>query len=109
MGTPPVGSIVLVSFPYSDFSRLKKRPAVVIGKAEFENLILCQITSRRLTSEKAIELANSDFATGSLHINSFARPDKLFIIEKSVIQEVLGRLSDIKLAEIKSSVRELFR
>jgi mRNA interferase MazF len=78
MGVFAVGQVVLVPFPYADFTRLKKRPALVISKAEFNNLILCQITSNALTSQRAIELADDDFEEGNLPIKSFIRPDKLF-------------------------------
>lgn len=33
MGTPSIGSVVLVPFPFSDLSNSKKRPAVVVASA----------------------------------------------------------------------------
>lgn len=42
------GQIVVVPFPFSDLSDLKKRPAMVISSLDGNNLILAQITSRYL-------------------------------------------------------------
>lgn len=47
MVKPVRGSIVLVSFPFSDLSRSKLRPALVIAEAGRGDYILCQITSNR--------------------------------------------------------------
>ncbi len=109
MELPPVGAVVLVPFPYADFTRFKKRPAVVTGIAEFNNLILCQITSQAHTSKRAITLTSSDFSQGGLPIKSYARPDKLFTIERSLIQRQLGVLTKDKTNAIKSNIRSIFR
>ena len=39
------GAVVLVPFPFSDLSRAKMRPAVVLAEAGRNDWILCQITS----------------------------------------------------------------
>lgn len=45
MGVPAIGQVVLVPFPFSDLSRAKMRPAVVLAEAEHDDWILCQVTS----------------------------------------------------------------
>jgi mRNA interferase MazF len=99
---------VLVAFPYADFTKFKKRPALVVGMAEFDNIILCQITSKAETSKRAIPLANDDFITGGLNLDSFIRPDKLFTIEQSIIEHKAGRLQATKTERVKLRVRQLF-
>ena len=108
MGTFAVGDVVLIPFPYADFSRFKKRPALVVGAAEFDNLILCQITSQAETSRKALLLKDDDFAKGSLQRDSFARPDKLFTVDRSIIELRLGSLHSVKIEKVKNAVRQLF-
>lgn len=108
MGTFTVGDVVLITFPYADFSTFKKRPALVVGKAEFNNLILCQITSKAGISKRAILIADKDFAEGGLNLDSFARPDKLFTVETSIIEQRLGKLTSSKITDIKNSIRQLF-
>jgi mRNA interferase MazF len=108
MGIFTVGEIVLVPFPYADFTKLKKRPALVVGEAEFSNLILCQVTSKARTSKRAIDLTDNDFVDGGLPVESFLRPDKLFTVEPNLIESRLGHLNDSKLSLIKDSVQSLF-
>ena len=109
MGSFAVGEVVLVPFPYADFSGFKKRPALVIGRAEFDNLILCQITSQSKTSARAIKLSDQDFQEGGLKITSFVRPDKLITVDRTVIQTKVGSLKAIKIETVKTAVRRLFR
>jgi len=45
MGIPAIGQVVLVPFPFSDLSRTKMRPAVVLADAGRDDWILCQVTS----------------------------------------------------------------
>ncbi|TMA37231.1 MAG: MazF family transcriptional regulator, partial [Deltaproteobacteria bacterium] len=45
MGTSPAGSVVLVPFPFSDLSKSKLRPTVVLAEGGRGDRILCQITS----------------------------------------------------------------
>jgi len=108
MGSLAVGDVVLVPFPYADFSRFKKRPALVVGQAEFDNLILCQITSKAETSKKAVPLADNDFITGGLNVSSFVRPDKIFTIEQSIIEKKMGSLEKSKLETVRIRIRQIF-
>lgn len=103
-----IGTVVLVAFPYADFTRLKNRPALVVGEAEFGNLILCQITSRKHTSKRAISLRDADFRQGGLRVKSYIRPDKLFTVELSIIQGTVGALKKAKLTQVKTALRKFF-
>lgn len=60
------GSIVLVTFPFSDLSKNKLRPAVVLASAERGDWILCQITSNPYSDSHAVQLSEIDFQSGSL-------------------------------------------
>jgi mRNA interferase MazF len=92
MGKFVVGDVVVVSFPFSDLSGQKLRPALVIACAEFGNLILCQITSKPYTSKLAIKIESSDFTRGALPIKSYVRPDKIFTAEPTIVQKIVGTL-----------------
>jgi mRNA interferase MazF len=48
------GDVVVVPFPFSGLTTAKKRPAFVAAEAEHGNVILCQITSRPCSSERAV-------------------------------------------------------
>ena len=44
--------IILVNFPYTDLSKVKKRPALVLKNLEGNNIIVCQITTKRHSLRK---------------------------------------------------------
>ena len=76
MVIPTAKAVVLVPFPFSDLSRSKLRPAVVLAGAGHGDWILCQITSKPYGDDQAVELDDANFAVGSLRIRSYARPAK---------------------------------
>lgn len=103
-----VGTIVSVLFPFSNLKGNKVRPALVLANSEFDNLILCQITSKAYASKIAIIIEESDFIEGKLPVVSFVRPDKLFTADTSIIKNSLGKLEIKKQNKILQSVRKLF-
>jgi mRNA interferase MazF len=65
VGTPAVGEVVLVQFPFSDLSQSKLRPAVCLAEAGRGDWVLCQITSNAYGDSRAIPLSMIlDFAFG---------------------------------------------
>lgn len=108
MGNFTVGQVVSSSFPFSDLKTSKYRPALVVAIVDFDNLILCQITSKPYSSTMAIELSEQDFAEGSLPAKSYIRPDKLFTAEESIVSTKYGELKPEKLRHTLSVLRNLF-
>lgn len=72
MVSPSAGAVVLVTFPFSDLSQSKLRPAVVLAKASKNDWVLCQITSNAYSDPRVVKLTNDDFSLGSLTMVSFA-------------------------------------
>ena len=108
MGKFAVGTIVLVTFPFSNLKGQKVRPALVLANVGFDNLILCQITSKPYTSKIAISLKSADFAKGSLPIASFVRPDKLFTADTTIIKKAVGQLTPKSKKAVLQNVCTLF-
>jgi mRNA interferase MazF len=108
MGQPAVGAIVAVDFPYSDGSGSKKRPALVIADADERDVIVCQITSKRYSSQNALALPLNDLATGSLPVASFIHVEKLFTISRGVATTVLATVSKRLLRAARQTAADLF-
>ena len=100
METFTAGSVVLIHFPFSDLSKTKLRPAVVLASLKFDDYILCQITSSAYTDTKSILLTDTDFKQGTLSRESFARPSKLFTANREIISQKIGSLADQSLKKI---------
>jgi mRNA interferase MazF len=108
LGQFVAGDVVVLPFPFSNLSEQKRRPAVVLVKVDFGDLILCQVTSKAYSSKLALTIGRTDFASGGLPVTSYARPDKLFTIEPTIVTRTAGKLQASKLQEILARVRQLF-
>lgn len=108
MGSSSAGAVVLVTFPFSDLSRAKLRPAV-LARASKSDWILCQITSNAYGDPRAIKLTDDNFSSGSLRLVSFARPAKLFTANDKLILADVGKLTRTTLQEVVNAVTELLR
>jgi len=108
MGKFAVGEVVLVSFPFSNLQGQKIRPSLVLAKAEFDDLILCQITSKPYASKLAVRISSEDFTKGSLPVVSYVRPNKLFTADSSIIKKTAGLLTPALTKSILKSVRSIF-
>lgn len=102
-----IGQVVLARFPFSDLSNQKLRPCLVIGLAEFNDILLCQITSKRYGSKSAVSLKAKDFSKGSIVVDSFIRPDKIATLDKYMILQKLGVLKTTKLSEVKVALQKV--
>ena len=109
MVSPSVGSVVLVTFPFTDLSASKLRPAVVLAGVDRDDWILCQITSNPYSDPRAVEIVDADFASGSLMRTSYARPGKLFSANTSLMQRVIGALSGPKQKGVIDAVVDILR
>lgn len=105
----PVGAVVTIPFPFSNLKGQKIRPALVLAQSEFDDLILCQITSKPFSSKKAIQLVDSDFKTGKLPVVSYIRPNKLFTAHKSLIKATVGILKEQAKNSLLTEVHNIFK
>ena len=109
MVTPTAGAVVLVPFPFSDLSQAKLRPAIVLADVGRDDWILCQITSTPYGDPRALPLADADFATGSLHVASYARPGKLFTAHRRLMVSRVGQLNRQPFQHIVDAVIDILR
>jgi mRNA interferase MazF len=91
--------IVLVDFPFSDLTRTKKRPALVINSLEGENAILAQITTKRRSIQKYEIFLPRESCMGDIRFNSFIYADMIFTLHRSLIYKKIGEISNVKIRE----------
>lgn len=92
MGKISVADVVFVSFPFSDLSHAKLRPALVLAYAQREDWILCQITSKSYNDSNAIRINENDYINGTLGLVSYIRPSKLFTANAQLIRKNVAAL-----------------
>ena len=89
MVSPSAGSVVLVTFPFSDLSTSKLRPTIVLASAGRDDWILCQVTSNPYADPNAVRIEEEDFSIGSLHRVSFGPGSKRI----RILRNALNRFS----------------
>ena len=95
------GDIVLVPFPFTDLSRQKARPAVVVSSRSFNDrypdVILAAISSKLPDPPSDLEIViqadSVDFQPTGLRVSSVIRVPKLVAMKQSLIYSGLGKLT----------------
>lgn len=102
------GDIVLFPFPFTDLSDRKIRPCLVLSEEMQQDIVLCQITSKRVDRDDfSIELAKGETTEGSLQIDSRIRANMIFTAEKSQILKKVCRLKDEKYQRVIETITKL--
>ena len=65
---------------------------------------MCQITSKSKSDSFALSIDSSDFISGSLPIDSFIRPNKIFTADKNIILSIAGHLCETKIRNVVNSI-----
>ena len=111
------GSIVLIQFPFTDYSSQKKRPALVISpdwfNETYKDVILCAITSSIPTDFNAqkdiiAEILSEDLESGELHQRSIIKLARIFTVEQTKILKRVGKLKKEKISEVLVKLKAFF-
>ena len=89
------GDVVLVTFPFTNQTGQKQRPAVVVSSAAYQrqrpDVILLAITSQVRAKPAFGEALVTDWQSAGLLKPSVLKPI-LFTAEKTIVRKTLGRL-----------------
>ncbi len=102
------GDVLVAQFPFSDLSSKKRRPVLVVAQSDFNDIIVCQITSIKNSIVKSIKLTPTSFASGKLPIISYIRPDKLFCSDRGLVLGRVGRLNISTMQKVDAALMEIF-
>lgn len=101
------GDIVLVTFPFTNLSGSKLRPAVVLYETEFD-FTVCFLTSQIEMIENSDILVKPSFENG-LKVESLIRVSKIATIDKQLAKGLLGTLEQHLIFELNAQLKNLFR
>jgi mRNA interferase MazF len=100
---------IVVPFPFSDLSTVKRRPALVVATPDGDDIVLCQITSQQIRDRYAVGITDIDFAEGTLRKPSNIRPNRLFSASTSLILYRAGRLNDQTVTSVIARIIEILQ
>ena len=101
--------IVLVNFPFSNLKSSKIRPALVVKTLEGENIILCQITTKKRGINKYEVVLDRKSCEGDIKFDSNIYIDMIFTLHESLIINKIGFIKEEKIKkEIENKIKEMF-
>ena len=86
--------IVLVPFPFTDLSSIKKRPGLIVSPDEYntnQDLVIAFVTSKLNTRQRMGDYKIKEWRKANLPKPSMVRM-KFATIDKSIVLKILGRL-----------------
>lgn len=90
MGLLATGQVVVLPLPFSDLSRNKYRPVLVLANSGRGDRIACQINSNPYSDPHALAVTEQDFTEGKFAHTSYVRPSKLFTAHADLMEQVVG-------------------
>lgn len=106
--------IVLVPFPFDDFTGSKVRPALCLSNpiSKYDHVVIAFISSQIpndvLDTDIVVRKVTSGFANTGLLVNSVIRIHKLVIILKSLIKRELGVINADLQKEVLLRIDKVF-
>lgn len=105
------GDIVLVSFPFTDLTSSKRRPALVVSPDAFNerdrDLVLVAITSQE-SGDRAVAIEPGDCVEGMLPKPSHVKVAKIFTMHSTLVLKRVCALRPEKLIDVLREVRNVF-
>jgi len=99
------GDVVVVPFPFSNLSGSKRRPALVLTDLRGDDIMICQITSKPANDDIfAQALKSEDFVSGSLPVDSFIRPLRVFTADKHIVSRKIGKITPERMNKVIDAI-----
>lgn len=109
MGIFESGELVVIPFPYSDLSKSKMRPALILADLTKDDFIMVQITSRSYDDIYSIQISTNDLDCGSLNFDSYIKYSKIFTANSNIILKRIGKLKKNKLDLVINELVKLLK
>ena len=107
------GDIILVKYPFTDFTCSKLRPALVVSTDEFNTRggdIVCVCISSRdsqSSDDVVIEESGAAFPATKLKRKSTILSSKIMTVDRCVIKRRLGHLKGALLSDVSTRIKEV--
>ncbi len=86
------GDIVLLKFPFTDGTKTKKRPALIINDLNDGDIIVCRITSHIYNTKNDIFI--NEWEKAGLKLPSVIRVHKIATLDKELIDTNMGQINE---------------
>ena len=106
------GDVILINYPYTSAKASKKRPAVIISNADYNDIrnefVAMPITSQMDRTDYPGDTVLLDWKETGLRKPGITK-GILFTLEELIIDKLIGQLTTRDLQNIRVSLREIFK
>jgi len=106
--TYEAGDIVLVPFPFTDLTAVKRRPVLVLSRRDFNagspDFIVCGITSNLANAAHSVLIDRQDLAKGRIPGPSRIKVGKVATLLQSLAVRTLARVRPEVLARVRKEL-----
>lgn len=103
----PKGDIILITFPFTDLSGSKLRPALVLADTNLD-FTVCFITTQ-IQWQEATDVSIAPSSTNGLRKQSLLRTNKIATLDRVLAKGLLGRLAQQDMTDLNSKLKILFK
>jgi len=104
------GEVVLVPFPFTDQTAVKKRPAVVISGAEYNrlrpDLVVMPITSQLRATANFGEVWIVEWKAANLLKPSAVKP-QIATMEQALVIKRMGHLQPVDIVQLRAAISSI--
>ena len=105
------GDVVLVPFPFTDQSSIKKRPAVVVSSTTYNrdrpDIIILAVTSQITAPSQIGTFLVKDWKAAGLLKPSVVKPI-ITTLQKTLVKKKLGRLIGQDIERLQAALQSIF-
>jgi mRNA interferase MazF len=94
------GDIVGLPYPFSDLTSRKKRPVLILTRADYRGDFMGLAITSVLTEDNSVSIENSDMKDGFLPKKSWIRYDKIFTLSTSTVVRRYGSIKEDVFSEV---------
>ena len=97
--------VILISYPFSNLSGSKVRPAVVVNDAHISQDVMIVPLTSKVSSLLAGEFVLADWKAAGLNVPSAAKRG-IYTVHQSLVMKSIGKLSDVDASSLGNSLRD---
>lgn len=108
--------VVLLSFPFTDLSTTKVRPAVVVSPDSYNStsqdvvvVLITTNTARRSPFDLLLQKSHPEFLQTGLRYDSAIRTDKIFTLNRRLAVASIGRFGPQLKTDVEKQLRLFFQ
>ena len=98
--------IVLLDFPFSNLRTSKVRPAIIMSNDKYNkksrDVVVVPLTSNPAKTGYDLIITNKNMEEGNLIVDSRAKINRIFSVEKRMIKMNIGKIDKKTFLEIKT-------